>query len=89
MGQLIIGYKLLSVRAGVPGNRYEVARKENFNCYLTRSIHIRQHKHVESNLRGGISNLQIFDINLFQYGGKSNLVGPDLPALDARPRIFA
>ena len=35
-----------------------------------------------SNLRGGTSNLRIFDINpatKFEYGGKSNLVAPDLP----------
>ena len=34
-----------------------------------------------SNLRGGTSNLRIFDINpatKFEYGGKSNLVAPDL-----------
>jgi hypothetical protein len=37
--------------------------------------------HVKSNLRGGISNLRIFDINpatKFEYRGKSNLVAPDL-----------
>ena len=36
-----------------------------------------------SNLRGGTSNLRIFDINpatKFEYGGKSNLVAPDLPS---------
>ena len=36
-----------------------------------------------SNLRGGTLNLRIFDINpatKFEYGGKSNLVAPDLIA---------
>ena len=43
--------------------------------------------HTKSNLRGGISNLRIFDINpatKFEYRGKSNLVAPDLPIVDAR-----
>jgi len=57
--------------------------KLNFRKEKGAPLHIRysdRTNHVKSNLRGGISNLRIFEINLatkFEYGGKSNLVAPD------------
>ena len=57
--------------------------KSNFRKEKGNPLHIRYSdctNHVKSNLRRGISNLRIFDINLatkFEYGGKLNLVAPD------------